>query len=241
MASTGLLRTASLAAALLATLPASALADGGRGRGHYKHGYDRHHDGGYYAPYRGAYYYNDYHRRRGRISGGEAALIAAGVIGGVILIDQALDARDRESRYDPYYSRERGAFGDDEPYYSRDDRYDGRYDERYGASGAYDPYEEEYGLAGGPERDRYDGAGEGGYERGAVEAAFRECLAETRGAAGAGGLIAAFPSEPDRVDPRGRGWRIEASFRASNARGQNWSRRMICEADEGGVRFLQID
>jgi len=232
MSSRGLTKVAAVAA-VLALIPAAALADGGRGRGHYKHGYDRPHAGGYYAPHRGGYYYHDYRHRRGRISGGEAALIAAGVIGGVILIDQVLDAQERDRRYDPYYDRQRGAFGDDDPYYRRDDRYDD--------GPNYDPYDDDYGLAGGPDRDRDEGAADRGYEQRAIAAAYRECLAETRGAAGAGGLMTAFPSEPDRVDPRGRGWRIEAAFRASNARGQDWSRRMICEADEGGVRFLQID
>jgi hypothetical protein len=239
MATGGWLRTASLAAAVLAAFPASALADGGRGRA--KHGFDRHYDGGYYAPHRYRHRHYDDRRPRGRISGGEAVLIAAGVIGGVILIDQALDSRERE--YDDRY-RDQDRYGNDDPYYTRDDRYGEPYNDRsYGADGGYSnpDHGDDYGLDGGPDDVRDVRPGDGADLRAAAAGAFRECVAETRGAAGAGGLIAAFPSEPDRVDPRGRGWRMEASFRATNPRGASWSRRMICEADDSGVRFLQVD
>ena len=185
----------------------------------------------------GGYYYHDYGRRRGRISGGEAALIAAGVIGGVILIDQALDSSERRralDRYDDdgYYARDRYR---DDPYYRRDDHDDDARDRRYGGYddrgyGRVDG--EDYGLAGGD--DSRSG-------RTGSEQAFRECVAEARGAASAGGLATSFPNVPLRVEERGEGWRIEARFRATNPRGDSYVRRMVCEADSGAVRFLQID
>lgn len=232
-----------LLAAAIAAPP--AFADYGRGHyyGRYKHDHVRfkhaRHYNGYYAPYRGGYYYHDYGRRRGRISGGEAALIAAGVIGGVILIDQALDANERRSdadRYydDRYYARRGDRYRSD-PYYRRDehDAYDaGRRDRDAGDRAFAGEEGEDYGLAGGRSGEN---------DRGGAQLAFRECVAEARGAASAGGLSASFPNEPLLVEEKGAGWRLEARFRATNPRGDSWVRRMICEADESAVRFLQID
>jgi hypothetical protein len=232
-----------LAAASVAFVAPQASADPGRGHAYGRYKHERRYDSNY-APYRGGYYYHDYGRRRGRISGGEAALIAAGVIGGVILIDQALDASDRRRSEDRYYG-DRGyddRYGSggadhyrDDPYYRRDehdafdrDRRYGDYNDRgYGHDDG-----EDYGLAG-----REDSQG----GRTGAERAFRECVAEARGAASAGGLVTSFPNEPLRVEERGAGWRIEARFRATNPRGDSWVRRMTCDADESAVRFLQID
>lgn len=247
-----------LTAAALALTAAStpAFAGGGHhgGRHFDRGGYSGH---GYYAPrYYGHGYYGGgrHYRGRGGLSGGEAALIAVGIIGGAVLIDRALDdrryddrrydnrdARDRryDSRYDDRDSRRAGAFGDD-PYYQRDAR----------------PYESDDGLrvarsADYPRDDVFD-AGEpellggdrasGSANRVAVTAAFRECVAETRGAAGAGGLQVAMPGAPTDVEQLADGSvRMVAQFRASNARGEEWTRRFVCEADEAGVRFLQVD
>jgi hypothetical protein len=241
----GKLLALALAAAGAIFVAPPAVADPGRGHAYGRYKHERRYDG-YYAPYRGGYYYHDYGRRRGRISGGEAALIAAGVIGGVILIDQALDSSERRragGRYDDdgYYARDRYR---DDPYYRRDEHDDYERDRRYGG---YEDrgYEdrgygrdygrvdgEDYGLAGGDD---------GRSSRAGAEQAFRECVAEARGAASAGGLATSFPNEPLRVEERGAGWRIEARFRATNPRGDSWVRRMVCEADDGAVRFLQID
>lgn len=234
-----------------ASVPAPAFAGGGGGRHggyyyqprHYSHDYRPH-----YSHYR---YYDHRHHRRSRISGGEAALIAAGIIGGVILIDRAIDNRNRND--DRYYSdrryddrSRRGAF-DDEYYYRRDDRpyddrdadwrYDGRDfddrgdDRRYGSAGPYNEIDDI--LLGGE-------AGPDG--RTLVAAAFRECVAETRGAAGAGGMTVAMPGAPTEVEQLADGSvRMKAQFRASNPRGESWTRRFVCEADRQGVRFLQVD
>jgi hypothetical protein len=254
----GVLKKCLLAAAALSTvavLPAPAFAGGGHGRHHVR---SHHH---YYParPYRGYYgyhaprrhYYYGSHRYRSGLSGGEAALIAAGIIGGAILIDRALDDRDRydgrrydryddrydDRRYDRYDDRyeRRGAF-DDEYYYRRDDRSD-RYDDRYASAQsdrAAPDYVDESGLLGADGRSDSDGY--------FAQAAFTECVAETRGAAGAGGMVVALPGAPSAIEQLADGSvRMKAQFRASNARGDQWTRQMVCEADDQGVRFLQID
>jgi len=242
--------TLMLAAAIAAVAASTpAYAGGGRHGGRY---WDRGYYGGYdyYAPrYYGHGYYGGgrhwrHHRGRGGLSGGEAALIAVGIIGGAILIDRALD--DRRDRYEDRFfddrryrdDRRRADAFDDDYYYQRDQR----------------PYEDDYRSARGADDPRDDvfGAGEpellggappsGAISRVAVNAAFRECVAETRGAAGAGGMQVAMPGAPTSVEKLADGSvRMIAQFRASNARGQEWTRRFVCEADERGVRFLQVD
>ncbi len=266
------------AATALAALPATAIAGGGHGRHHARAHHYHHYSGyypsryyggyyGYYAPRR--HYYYGAHRHRGHLSGAEAAVITAGIIGGAILIDRALDNRDRyaryddrrydryaDRRYDDRYQR-RGAV-DDDYYYRRDDRSDADYDDRADggryaraesrrlpADQVYDEgaeFDDDSGLLGAaPPDGGFASAGStpDGYM---AQAAFRECVAETRGAAGAGGMLVAAPGAPGKVETLADGsLRMEASFRASNARGEEWTRRMICEADDQGVRFLQVD
>ena len=250
-------------AAVLSVAAAStpALAGGGYFYGHGRQ-FDRGFHGGYgfhgsryYGPryYGHGRYGRGYYRGRGGLSGGEAALIAVGVIGGAVLIDRALD--DRRGRYDDRYyddrryrdrysdDRRRAEAFDDDYYYQRDSRpYD---DEVRSARGADLPRDDL------PRDGRFDagepellGAGRAGgdLDRVAVNAAFRECVAETRGAAGAGGLTVAMPGAPTDVETLADGSvRMVAQFRASNARGREWTRRFVCEADERGVRFLQVD
>lgn len=208
---------------------------GFHGRGYYGRGY---YNSGYYG--RGGYGGRGYYRGRGGLSGGEAALIAVGIIGGAILIDRALDDRRYDDRRydDRRYDDRRASAYDDDYYYQRDAR----------------PYEDDARLAGRADLTREDDfsleepqllggdAARGSIEPIAVNAAFRECVAETRGAAGAGGLTVAMPGAPTDVETLADGSvRLVAQFRASNARGQQWTRRFVCEADEAGVRFLQVD
>ena len=248
-----------LAAALsVAATSTPALAGGGHYYGHGRH-FDRGFHGGYgyYGPrYYGPRHYGHgrygrgYYRGRGGLSGGEAALIAVGIIGGAILIDRALD--DRRDRYDDRYYDDRryrdrdyddrrraGAF-DDEYYYQRDSRpYEFEDDVR---SARRDDFDQDRAFT--VEEPELLGAGPplGSVDRIAVNAAFRECVAETRGAAGAGGLTVAMPGAPTDIETLADGSvRMVAQFRASNARGQEWTRRFVCEADERGVRFLQVD
>jgi hypothetical protein len=228
-----------LAAVSLTALATPAYA-GGKGYygggGYYSGGYyaggGRYYDRGHHG---GGYGGNRYYRGRGGISGGEAALIGLGIIGGAILIDRALDDRrydDRrydDRRYDDRYDRRAGAADDDYYYYQRDAR----------------PYEDDNRVRSA--RDDGDaseadllGAGSAGSV--AVNAAFRECVAETRGAAGAGGLQVAMPGVPTEVETLADGSvRMTAQFRATNGRGQDFTRRFVCEADDRGVRFLQVD
>lgn len=245
---------AATALSIAAMTPATAFASGRHGGHHYRPHYYSHSYRPHYSHHR---YYDYRHHRRGGISAGEGALIAAGIIGGVILIDRALDNRDRyddryydDRHYDRRYDRRyddryrRGAFADDDYYYQRDSRdYDDRNaDWRYDGR-AFD--DRDYRTAGS--RGELDDRLLGSDDRAArplalVDAAFRECVAETRGAAGAGGMNVAMPGAPTEVEQLADGSvRMTAQFRASNARGESWTRRFVCEADGEGVRFLQVD
>jgi hypothetical protein len=246
------------AAMALAGVSTPAFAGGGyygghggyyAGHGHYGYGYSGHgfYNRGYYG---GGHYGRGRYHGRGGLSGGEAALIAVGIIGGAILIDRAFD--DRRDRYDDRYYDDRryrgrdyddrrraGAF-DDDYYYQRDSRaYE--YDEEIRSARAEDLDRSRVFDAGEPELLGGEPRS-GSIGRVAVNAAFRECVAETRGAAGAGGLTVAMPGAPTDIETLADGSvRMVAQFRASNARGQEWTRRFVCEADERGVRFLQVD
>lgn len=186
-------------------------------------------------------------RGRGRISAGEGALIAAGIIGGVILIDQAIQSDRRRfndrydaPRYDPRYD-DRRRFENDDTFYRRDERNAGTFDrnddarsapEDLTAPDAQSPNDLDQRLLGG---DEQQGAAY------TIQAAFNECAAETRGAAGAGGLMVALPGEPTDVENLANGGvRLTTVFTAQNTRGRQWRRTMVCEADGGGVRFLEI-
>jgi hypothetical protein len=51
-----------------------------------------------------------------------------------------------------------------------------------------------------------------------------------------------MPGAPTNVETLADGSvRMIAQFRAANARGRQWTRRFVCEADDRGVRFLQVD
>jgi len=194
-----------------------------RGRGFRNYGYG----------YRG----RGYRRGYGRISAGEGALIAAGIIGGVILIDQAIKADRREyyerRRYQERYDdRRRGAFDGDDPYYRRGERSDqGREFNRDDRTQDGENKGIDGDLLGGQKKSV-------GYT---LQTAFNECTAETRGAAGAGGLMVALPSEPTSVKELDDGSiRLTVDFTAQNPRGRQWRRTMTCEADAGGIKFLEI-
>ncbi len=234
--------------ATASTMFAAPAFAGGRHGGHHGRDHYRphHYSYGYYPAYGHHNYYSYRHHRGGHISAGEGALIAAGIIGGVILIDRALSDRDRyddrrydDRRYDDRYER-RGAFNDNY-YYQRDSRdYDSdgdddRYVSRPDAADLRGESDLDDRLL-GEERSGAGGATV------LADAAFRECVAETRGAAGAGGMSVAMPGAPTEVEQLADGSvRMTAQFRASNPRGESWTRRFVCEADEQGVRFLQVD
>lgn len=242
------------ALSIVAISPAPAFARGGHHGGHHGGG----HGGYHYTPRHYSYnygygygyrpYYNYRHHRSGHISAGEGALIAAGIIGGVILIDRALDNRDRydDRRYDSrdydrrYDDRDRRGAFDDDYYYQRDSRpYEGRR-----ADWDYDGRAFDDDRAGAARSAELDGEllGDGARPTVLADAAFRECVAETRGAAGAGGMSVAMPGAPTEVERLADGSvRMTAQFRASNPRGESWTRRFVCEADDQGVRFLQVD
>lgn len=238
-----LLSLGALATAL--ALPAPVFAGGGHrhhpgcGHGHYA---GKHHGHGSY--YYGSKHYRRHHHRDG-LSGGEAALIAAGIIGGVILIDRAMETgryqdRDYERGYDPYEGR--GTYYGGDPYYGRERYYGGevrdfayRRDDRYYVDRR--PYDDLDGdLAGGG--PSYGGAA-GEYNYGA---AYNDCKAETRDAARDSGMLVALPAKPRIIDPieGGEAVRFTVDVMATDLSGAQYRRTMTCEADAAGVRFLEI-
>lgn len=224
-----LLAAAAAAMAVGTVAPASA---GGRHHGgHYAYG-----GGHHYSNHHGGYYYGSRHYRRGHghLSGGEAALLALGIVGGVVLIDRALE-RDRYASSDRYYSSP-----PPRDYYRRDDRAPQIYrddDYRGDGYGDDDSYRDDGELL---------GAGDGGgvsysanYNYGA---AYNDCKAETREAGRDAGVIVSLPAKPDRIIEvdDGAAVRFTAQYVASDSRGGEFRRTMVCEADETGVRFLEL-
>lgn len=209
------------AAAMALGSAAPAFADGGRHHGH--HGSSRHHH--VYKPYHHSrHYYGSHHYRghRGHLSSAEAAFIALGIVGGVVLIDRALEREQNRYAYEPRYApppRDSYYRRDDRPLYSDDDLDDDFYDD-----GALDG-------AG-------DQKGESRYNYGA---AYNDCKAETRDAARESGVIISLPAKPRRIQPidDGAAVRFTADYLAQDARGE-WRRTMVCEADENGVRYLEL-
>lgn len=214
---------------------APAFADGRHHRGHhgsYYYAPDHHYSGHHY--YGGGHYYGSRHYRRhhhhGGLSGGEAALLAAGIIGGIILIDRAIENdRDREyaRNYDPYRGDRYGPRAPSRDfYYRRDER--GYSDDEFADDRAL---EDE--LAGG------GSYGAAGYNYGA---AYNDCKAETRDAAGDSGLLVALPARPRVIDPidGGAAVRFTADVVARDINGAEYRRIMTCEADSEGVRFLEL-
>jgi hypothetical protein len=231
-----------LAAIAMAFAPLAPAFAGGRhhnghsGSRHYASGH--HYSGHHYSGrqyYGGGHYYGSRHYRgrhhHGGLSGGEAALLAAGIIGGVILIDRALE-NDRDRAYADSYDPYRGdRYVSREPsrdfYYRRDDRAYGAGDDDFSDNRAL-----EGELAGG-------GQSGAGYNYGA---AYNDCKAETRDAAGDSGLLVALPARPRVIDPidDGAAVRFTADILARDINGAEYRRVMTCEADSEGVRFLEL-
>jgi hypothetical protein len=216
--------------------PAAAGGGHGHGYGHSKHGHG--YDSGYwrYDGYRGAWggdYYGDhrhyrYKRHHGGLSGAEAGLIAAGIVGLAIVLDSASDRRGYDG-YDRRYDY---------------DRYDRRYDDRYDRSGRDDFYYRRDDRRGYDDRysldDRLLGgrAAPGDYNYGA---AYNDCKAETRDAARREGLTVGLPAKPDDIDAieGGEAVRFVTKFQMQD-RGRAFTQTMVCEVDSDGVRFLEL-
>lgn len=201
----------------------------GKGRSHVV--VHHHWSHGHYKPRRHHYY--GHHHRRG-LSGGEAAVIAAAIIGGAILIDGARDRRRYDDRYYGGYD-DRYAYGPapsrqaQSYYYRRDDSAQAWGDDDYD-DGGYG-YDDLLGAAPAGPNAAYN-----------YGAAYNDCKAETRAAAGQGGLHVALPAKPQRITPieGGEAVRFTADLIASDRRGGEARKTMICEADINGVRFLEL-
>ncbi|NNE40235.1 MAG: hypothetical protein HKN14_04875 [Marinicaulis sp.] len=232
------LALAAAASSLAIGLGATASAGG-----YYGHaGYSYYGHGGYYsAGYRHGH--RGHHRRhRG---GGKGAAIALGVIGGAILLSEAAKASERDRIYreryeDRYYDRydryrtdrgrdydrdtyrrgyEDGLEADELPEGDSDAQYDSDLDQRL----------EGAGRDNGPEPIRYSAA-----------EAFQACTKHARQALAARDFILAAPAEPETAEGVGGAWKMTATVRAENQRGESWSRAMYCEADERRVYLLEL-
>ncbi|NWG70819.1 MAG: hypothetical protein HXY23_04300 [Parvularculaceae bacterium] len=235
------------AAAALAVLSAAAPAAAGGGHG-YGHGYDKHGDWGHHGSWRYDGYHGAWHphyghhyrykRHRGGLSGAEAGLIAAGIVGAAILIDSASDRRgydDRDDeRYDRYGDRRSGPYDIYDGYdgydrTSRDGFYYRRDDRGYAGDDGDDPLDRD--LAGGR-------AAPGEYNYGA---AYNDCKAEAREAARREGLSVGLPARPEDIRSLdgGAAVRFVTRFEMQD-RGRTTRQTMVCEADGDGVRFLEL-
>ena len=237
----------SVAAVLMTTAAVSPAAAGGRGHGHDRHGSygyygDQWRYDGYRASWRGDYYaghhrHYRYKRHKGGLSGAEAGLIAAGIVGAAILIDSASERSSRSRYYDDRPVRRYEDYGRYDRTYG--ERYDGgdfyyRRDDRRLSDRAWEDYRDD-------EIDRrLDGeaARPGEYNYGA---AFNDCKAETREAARREGLTVGLPARPDEIDglEGGTAVRFVSRFEMQE-RGGSFRRTMVCEADASGVRFLEL-
>lgn len=233
---------AATAAVMAVGAAAPAYAGGGHGRGN-GYGHDRHGDYGHsygqwrYDGYRGAWrddhygHHYRYKRHRGGLSGAEAGLIAAGIVGVAILLDSANDRSDRygygveDHRYRDYDRYDRSGYdpyGDDF-YYRRDDR-------RLSDRDWNDSRDDDLGLDGRAEPGEYN-----------FGSAYNDCKAETREAARREGLQVGLPARPDQIDriEGGEAVRFVAKFEMQD-RGRPIRQTMVCEADASGVRFLEL-
>lgn len=244
-----------IAAALTAFAGASpALASGyvhvgysgGYGHGVYHAGYPK-----YYGGHR-RYHRRHYHRRGH--GGGKGAAIALGVIGGAILLSEVARAEERRR-----IAEERRYYRD-RYYRDRYDRYERRrYDDRdWGSSGDYgedtstpvEPRDRDIDdqLEGGPEGqstrsvDRNERRNDGGPEPIVISdrRAYQTCTDHARRALSNRGFILAAPARPETSEDMGRAFRITATVRAQNNRGESWRRAMVCEADEDRVFLLEL-
>ena len=255
------------AATAMATAIASAPAFAGGGHsygygayggGYYAAGYGhRAHYGKRYYKHRGYSHrrYKRHHRRHHRHGrGGDAALIALGVIGGAIILNEATkddrryayeDRRYRDDvrhrRYDPrrddyYYQRGR----EQAPY---DEDYEDEFEEdapRSAPSRSVERDDLDDQLLGGDEESRNQVRGE---ERltFSVQAAYQECSHEARNAASRDGQFVAMPAQPTNVEVLDRDLvRITADLTAQDQRGRQFLRTLTCEADPDRITFLRL-
>ena len=217
------------ATAIVLGAGAPALAGGG-----YYGGYYGHHGGYYSAGYGGHYGYRGHHRghRRGHHGhgGGKGALIALGVIGGAIILNEAAESRARERAYEARVENR----------YNRYDRYSRRATPAYNASydiGEYDAGPDDGNLSDNGLEPRLDGGPEP--IRVSYANAYQACTKHARAALGNRGFVLAAPAKPDTAEDVGGAWKMTATVTAQKG-DDSWSRAMYCEADDSRVYLLEL-
>jgi hypothetical protein len=160
-------------------------------------------------------------------------LIALGVIGGAIILNEAAESRARARAYEA-----RSA--------NRYDRYD-RYDrnsrrstpayEANNEAGVYSAEPENGNLSESELEPRLDGGPEP--IRLTYADAYRACTKHARAALGNRGFILAAPAEPETAEDVGGAWKLTATVTAQKG-DDRWSRAMYCEADDSRVYLLEL-
>ncbi len=198
----------------------SSRRHGGHGRHHGGHG-NRHHSGSSY--YGGGYGYGYSHHGHG----GDAALIALGVVGGLILIDSAIDGSRRDSYNSSYGNSSYGNQGYGSP------RPSSEYYYRQSSPAAENSDDIELALEGGDAPYSADYPSE--------QRAFNACTKRARASLKDRGLMVATPAVPNSARQTGDGvWRFEADFTTQDRDGGQWLRVMTCEANNDGIRLLEL-
>lgn len=226
------------ACGLAVGLSSPASANGGHFGVYGSHGF---HGGGYY--HSGKHFRGGRGFRRGRHYGrrgfrkgrGDAALIALGVIGGAILLNEIVEEdrrrdyenRRREDRRYRAYDPER-----DNYYYQRGEtRNAARIDASSQDQNPYRP---------APPRDDLELAGGDGVSF-SVQRAFEACAVEARQAAHRDGQFIVTPATPTDIVQIGVDQvRISAALTASDQHGRQPLSLLTCEADAERITFLQL-
>ena len=193
---------------------------------------------GFYGPvvlgprHYGRRFHGPRHRYRRGLTREEAAVIAAGIFGGVILIDRFLEESRRPVQaypvspyYDPNY---RSGRSDDWRTLEAEQRRLGVAQRDFDRVSPFNGDDLETDLFGGARGAPY-------------RIAFRDCAMETRAAALDDGVSVTLPSVPTKVTSLGGGaYRMVADFMAENRDGALVRRNMQCDADDRGVLRLEI-
>ena len=220
-------------AAMAAGFSAPAAAGGYHG-GYYSVGY-----GGHYYGHGRHYHHRRYHRRHGH--GGKGALIALGVIGGAIILNEAAEARARERAYErAYEARYRDRYNRYDRYARRSvPRYEEQYPQDY--RGDAESGLEDSGLDNGSLSDDLEPRLDGGPEpiRLTYADAYSACTQHARTALSNRGFILAAPAAPDTAEDVGGSWKMTATVTAQRG-DESWSRAMYCEADDRRVYLLEL-
>lgn len=236
-----MIMAAGVAGAIGATSQAQAGGYGyyGYHGGYYKGGY------GYKHGYYGRRHYRRGHYRHHHGGGGKAAAIALGVIGGAIILNEIAEDRARQRAYDErYYRSSRPYYGGGYSSGGYDRGYDQGFSRGYEQGRADAPASRPLETlptepSGGDDLDAVLDGGPNEVGRVSVAEAYQSCLRQVRSAMSERGFIISAPFEPDTADDLGGAWKMTATVLTQRG-AEDWSRAMVCEADEARVYRVEL-